>query len=126
MIMQRLQSLATTATLNPNNFWAGSAFEYLKGPAFIAIALYSITTQALSGVLSAAYIGSNLIAEEYTVPNQDPAIWGANLPQIQNAFYLTGGGNGGDRIVNTLRNPTGGTVVTQGTAIITPAGRGRR
>jgi hypothetical protein len=126
MIISKLSSLATTATLNPNNIWAGSAFEYLKGPAFVAVALYSITTQALSGTLTSMFIGSNLIAEEFTVWNKDPAIFGKNMPEVQNDFVLTGGGMGGDRIVNTLRNPTAGTVVTSATAIITPAGGGRR
>jgi hypothetical protein len=126
MIISRLSSLTTGTTLNPNNVWSGSAFEYLKGPAFVAIAMYSITTQALSGVLTSCFIGAALIAEEFTVFNKDPAIWGKNIPEGQNDFILTGGGNGGDRIVNTLRNPTGGTVVTSSTAIITPASGGRR
>lgn len=126
MIISRLSSLTTGTTLSPNNVWSGSAFEYLKGPAFVAIAMYSITTQALSGVLTTCMIGANLIAEEFTVWNKDPAIWGKNMPEVQNDFVITGGGNGGDRVVNTLRNPTGGTVVTSSTAIITPAGGGGR
>jgi hypothetical protein len=116
--------LTTGTTLNPNNVWAGSAYEYLKGPAFVAIALYSVTTQALSGLLTSCFIGGSLIAEEFTVVNHDPAIWGKNSPDVSNDFYLTGGGGGGDRIVNTLRNPTGGTVAAKGIAIITPQ-RGR-
>ena len=126
MIISKLPSLTTGTTLNPNNIWSGSAFEYLKGPAFVAVALYTITTQALSGTLTSMFIGSNLIAEEFTVWNKDPAIFGKNMPEVQNDFALTGGGVGGDRLVNTLRNPTGGTVVTSATAIITPAGGGRR
>lgn len=126
MIISRLSSLTTGTTLNPNNVWSGSAFEYLKGPAFIALALYSITTQALSGTLASVFLGANLLAEEFTVWNKDPAIWGKNTPEVQNDFVITGGGMGGDRIVTTLRNPTAGTVVTSSTAIITPAGGGRR
>jgi hypothetical protein len=126
MIIRKTSSLTTGTTLSPNNVWAGSAYEYLKGPAFVAIALYSITTQALSGLLTTCFIGGSLIAEEYTVSNHDPAIWGKNSPDVQNDFYLTGGGNGGDRIVNQLRNPTGGTVAFDATAIITPAGGRRR
>lgn len=126
MIISKLPSLTTGTTLNPNNIWSGSAFEYLKGPAFVAIALYTITTQALSGTLASIFIGSNLIAEEFTVWNKDPAIWGKNQPEVQNDFVVTGGGMGGDRIVTTLRNPTAGTLVTSATAIITPAGGRRR
>lgn len=126
MIISKLPSLTTGTTLNPNNVWAGSAFEYLKGPAFVALSLYTVTTQALSGLLSSCFIGANLLAEEFTVWNKDPAIWGKNHPETQNDFVLTGGGMGGDRIVNTLRNPTAGTLVCSATAIITPAGGGRR
>jgi hypothetical protein len=126
LIISRNGSLATVTTLNPNNVWSGSAFEYLKGPAFVSLAVISITTQALSGLLSACYVGAALIAEEYTCPNVDPAIFGLNTPQMANNFFITAGGNGGDRLVNTLRNPTGGTVPYQATALITPVGRGRR
>jgi hypothetical protein len=43
---------------------------------------------------------------------------------MANDFYLQAGGVGGDRIVNTLRNPTGGTVAYDGIAVITPMGNG--
>jgi hypothetical protein len=126
MIIKRNGSLTTGTTLNPNNVWSGSAFEYLKGPAIIAIGLMSPTTFALSGLLSACYVGSALIAEEYTVPNIDPAIFGRNNAIMANDFYIQAGGNGGDRIVSTLRNPTGGTVAYDAIAMITPVGGGRR
>jgi len=124
MIIKRNGSLKTGTTLNPNNVWSGSAFEYLKGPAIIQIGLMSPTTFALSGLLSACYVGSNLIAEEYVVPNIDPAIFGRNNAIMANDFYLQAGGLGGDRIVSTLRNPTGGTVAYDGIAVITPMGNG--
>jgi len=126
MIIKRNGTLATVSTLNPNNVWSGSAFEYLKGPAIVSIGLISITTQALSGLLSAAYVGAALIAEEYTVPNQDPAIFGENTAQLANNFYIQAGGNGGDRLVNTLRNPTAGGIAYDAIALITPVGGGRR
>jgi len=126
VIIKRNGSLATTATLNPNNVWAGSAFEYLKGPALVAIGIISPTTAALAGLLSACYIGAALIAEEFTVPNVDPAIYGLNTAQLANNFYISAGGMGGDRIVNTLRNPTAGTVAYDAIAMITPVGGGGR
>lgn len=126
MIIKRTSSLTNGATLNPNNVWAGSAFEYLKGPAFVSIGIMSITTQALSGLLSACYIGAALIAEEFTVPNHDPAIYGDNTPHLADAFYITGGGMGGDRLVNTLRNPTAGAIAYEAIALIQPVGGGRR
>jgi hypothetical protein len=53
MIISRTATLATGVTLNPNNVWSGSAFEYLKGPAFVNIGIISQSTQALKGLLSA-------------------------------------------------------------------------
>lgn len=126
MLIRRTTSLANGATLSPNNVWAGSAYEYLPGPAFVAIALNSLTTQALAGLLSIFTIGGFTICEEYTVPNQDPAIYGRNVPEVQNSFMLTGGGGQNARIVSTLRNPTAGTIAYDGTAIITPGRGGRR
>lgn len=126
MIIKKTSSLATGVSLNPNNIWSGSAFEYLKGPALVNIGLVSITTQALSGLLSSCFVGAALIAEEFTVPNIDPAIAGWNTPMLQQNTYIAAGGNGGDRIVNTLRNPTAGTIAFDAVALITPVGGGRR
>lgn len=126
MIISRTASLGAGLSLNPNNVWSGSAFEYLKGPALVSIGIISQTTQALKGLLTAAYIGAALIAEEFEVPNQDPAIFGESTPQLANNFYITGGGNGGDRLVNTLRNPTAGAITYYALALITPVGGGGR
>lgn len=125
MIIKRDGSLLTTATLNPNNVWSGSAFEYLRGPSYVNIGIITATTNALSGLLSACYVGPALVAEEFVVPNVDPAIFGLNTPQLANNFYLQAGGNGGDRLVNTLRNPTAGTLAYDAIAQIVPSGGGR-
>lgn len=121
MIIKRDGSLTTGTTVASNNVWTGSAFEYLRGPSFVQIGL--ITPGAAGGLLSACYIGSNLIAEEYTVPFSDPAVRGTNYPMIAEAYLINGGGVAQDRLVSTLRNPTGGTLAYSGVAIITPAGR---
>lgn len=126
MIILRTGSLTTGTALNPNNVWSGSAFEYLKGPAFVSIGIISQTTQALKGLLTSCYIGANLIAEEFEVPNVDPAIAGWNSPMNQQNVYIQAGGLGGDRLVNTLRNPTAGTVAYNAVAIVQPAGGRRR
>ena len=126
MIISKTSTLANGATLNPNNVWAGSAYEYLKGPAIVSVGLITTTTQALKGLVSACYVGSMLIAEEYELPNIDPAIAGWNTPMMSQNVYIQAGGNGGDRLVSTLRNPTAGTIAYNGTAIVTPAGGGRR
>lgn len=126
MIILRTGSLTTGTSLNPNNVWSGSAFEYLKGPAFVSIGIISQTTQALKGLLTSMYIGAALVAEEFEVPNVDPAIAGWNTPMNQQNVYIQAGGLGGDRLVNTLRNPTAGTIAYNAVAIIQPAGGRRR
>jgi hypothetical protein len=126
MIIDKTFSLATGVALNPNNVWAGSAFEYLKGPALVSIGIISTTTQALKGLLTSCFVGNQLIAEEFEVPNVDPAIMGLNSPMLSNNLYIQAGGNGGDRLVNTLRNPTAGTIVGNAVALVTPVGGGRR
>lgn len=126
MIIKREGSLTTGTALNPNNLWSGSAFEYLRGPSYVSVGLSSLTTRALAGLLTAFYIGANLIAEEHTMPNTDPAIFGLDAAQLQNNFYIQAAGNGGDRLVTTVRNPTAGTVAFNGVVQIVPAGGGRR
>ncbi|HET8777486.1 MAG TPA: hypothetical protein VFN76_07480 [Candidatus Limnocylindria bacterium] len=124
MIIKRDGSLLTATVLNPNNIWSGSAFEYLRGPSFVSIGL--ITPGAAGGLLAAQYVGSNLIAEEFEVPFSDPAVRGTDYPMIPEAYLIQAGGAGGDRLVTTLRNPTGGTLAYSAVAVITPAGAGRR
>lgn len=124
MIIKRDGSLLTVTALNPNNIWSGSAFEYLRGPSFVSIGL--ITPGAAGGLLAAQYVGSNLIAEEFQVPFSDPAVRGTDYPMIAEAYLMQMGGLGGDRLVTTLRNPTGGTLTYSAVAMIQPSGGGRR
>jgi hypothetical protein len=124
MIIKRDGSLTTGTSLNPNNVWAGSAFEYLRGPSFVSIGI--ITPGSAGGLLAAQYVGANLIAEEFEVPFSDPAVRGTDYPMIAEAYLMQAGGNGGDRLVTTLRNPTGGTLTYSAVAMLQPAGGGRR
>lgn len=124
MLIKRDGSLTTGIALNPNNVWAGSAFEYLRGPSFLNVGI--ITPGAAGGLLTAMYVGAALIAEEFEVPFSDPAVRGTDYPMIQEAYLVQAAGTGGDRLVNTLRNPTGGTLTYSAVAQITPAGGGRR
>lgn len=123
MIISRNGSLLTTASLSPNNVWAGSAFEYLKGPSYVTIGI--ITPGTAGGLLAAQYIGASLIAEEFLVPFRAPTVDGPSQPVIPGDMFLQMAGVGGDRLVTTLRNPTGGTLTYNALALITPAG-GRR
>jgi len=124
MLIKRDGTLTTLTALNPNNIWAGSAFEYLRGPSLISIGV--VTPGAAGGLLTACYVGSALIAEEFEVPFNDPAVRGTDYPMIPESYLLQAGGNGGDRLVNTLRNPTGGSLTYSAVALITPAGGRRR
>lgn len=124
MIIRKNGSLLTVTALNPNNIWSGSAFEYMKGPSFINVGL--MTPGTAGGLLAAQYIGNALIAEEHEVPFAAPTVWGSNQPDIPALMYMQFGGMGGDRLVTTLRNPTGGTLAYTALAIIQPAGGGRR
>lgn len=122
MLIKRVGTLTTGQTLNPNNIWSGSAFEYLKGPSFVSIGI--ITPGTSGGLLSAMYVGSALIAEEFEVPFRAPTVDGPNQPETDE-LYIQAGGIGGDRLVNTLRNPTAGSLTYSALALIQPAG-GRR
>jgi len=123
MMIKRVGSLTTGTTLNPNNVWSGSAFEYLRGPSFVSIGI--LTPGTAGGLLSAMYVGSALIAEEFEVPFRAPTVDGPNQPETDELF-LQAGGLGGDRLVTTLRNPTGGTLAYSALALIQPAGGRRR
>lgn len=123
MIIHRNGSLLTAVTLSPNNVWSGSAFEYLRGPSFISIGI--MTPGTAGGLLAAQYVGAALIAEEFLVPFKAPTVDGSSQPQMEDMF-IQAGGVGGDRLVTTLRNPTGGTLTYVAMAMIQPAGGGRR
>lgn len=124
MIIKRDGTLNAGVTLSPNNLWSGSAFEYLRAPSLVSIAI--ITPAAAGGLLSAFYCGGALIAEEYVVPTDNRGAAAGAGPLASDDFYIAAGGNAGDRLVSTLRNPTGGNLTYSGVAVITPAGRGRR
>lgn len=124
MLIKRDGSLLTATALNPNNVWAGSAFEYLPGPTFINLGI--ITPGAAGGLLAAQYVGAQLIAEEFIVPFSDPAVRGTNYAMVPEAYLMQMAGNVNQRLVTTLRNPTGGTLTYSAVAQLTPARGGRR
>lgn len=123
MFIKRTGSLTTGTSLSPNNVWAGSAFEYLQGPSFVSAGI--MTPGTAGGLLSAFYVGNALIAEEFEVPFRAPTVDGPNQPDTDELF-MQAAGVGGNRVVNTLRNPTGGTLTYSALMLIQPAGGGRR
>lgn len=124
MMIKRDGSLTTGTSLNPNNIWSGSAFEYLRGPSLVSLGI--VTPAAAGGLLSAFYCGSALIAEEYVVPTDNRGAAAGAGPLGSDDFYLQAAGMAGDRLVSTLRNPTGGTLTYSAVALITPVNGGRR
>lgn len=106
------------------NIWAGSVFEYARSNGLISIGLISPETAAAgpanAGLLATINIGADVVAEEFGVPTLDPAILGYNLPIIPDQFYFQDAAAQGDRIVTSVRNPTGGALAFAGVAIFTP------
>jgi hypothetical protein len=117
-------SLLTATTLTPNNLWSGSAYEYLGGPSLISIAI--VTPAAAGGLLSSTTVGGVTIAEEYLVPTDNRGAAAGAGPLASDDFQIQAAGNIMQRIVSTLRNPTGGTLTYSAVCIVTPVGGGRR
>jgi hypothetical protein len=124
MMIKRDGSLLTATALNPNNIWAGSAYEYLGGPSLISIGV--ITPAAAGGLLSSTTVGGVTIAEEYLVPTDNRGAAAGAGPLASDDFQIQAAGGAMQRIVSTLRNPTGGTLTYSAVAIITPVGNGGR
>lgn len=114
--------LATVTTVA--NIWAGSVFEYARTNGLVSIGLISPETAAAgpaAGLLGTINIGADVVAEEFPIPYKDPATAGGNYPVIPDDFYFQDAAAAGDRIVTTVRNPTGGTLAYSGIMIFTPA-----
>jgi hypothetical protein len=121
-VIKKDGSLAAGLSLTPNNIWAGSAFELLPWAASISIAI--VTPAAAGGLLTACYVGGALIAEEYVVPADNRGAAAGAGPIIPDDYLIQAGGAAGMRLVNTLRNPTGGALTYSAVAIIMPYGGG--
>lgn len=121
-IMVKSADLATTLTVA--NIWAGSVFEYARSNGLVSIGLVSPETAAAgpaAGLLAVINIGADVVAEEFAVPYLDPATAGRNYPVIPDDFYFQDAAAQGDRIVTSVRNPTGGTLAYAAIAIFTPS-----
>lgn len=106
MIIKRDGSIAAGNALTPNNIWAGSAFEYLRGPAFLSFGIVCVgaTAAATNNLMIGITVGAALVAEEYEAPGVVNAVRGVTYPQIAEAFLVQAAGTGGDRLVTTARN----------------------
>lgn len=107
--------------VNPN-IWAGSVFEYARTNGLLSIGLVQPETSAagpMSGLLAVINVGADVVAEEFTIPSKNPIE--SNAPVIPDDFYFQDAAAQGDRIVTSVRNPTGGALAFCGIAIFTPA-----
>jgi hypothetical protein len=105
------------------NVWAGSVFEYARSNGLLSLGIIMPETAAAgpaAGLLATINVGADVVAEEFPLPTVDPAIVGRNAPIIPDDFWFQDAAAQGDRIVTSIRNPTGGALAFYGVAIFTP------
>lgn len=105
------------------NIWAGSVFEYARSNGLLSIGIVQPEAAAAgpaAGLLATINVGADVVAEEFPLASADPAILGRNAPMIPDDFYFQDAAAQGDRIVTSIRNPTGGALAFYGVAIFTP------
>lgn len=106
-----------------SNIWAGSVFEYARTNGLLSMGVVMPETAAAgpaAGLLATINVGADVVAEEFPLPTLDPAIMGRNSPIIPDDFWFQDAAAQGDRIVTSIRNPTGGALAYYGVAIFTP------
>lgn len=103
------------------NIWAGSVFEYARSNGLLSIGLIQPETSAagpVAGLLATINVGADVVCEEFAIPSKNPIE--GNAPIIPDDFYFQDAAAQGDRIVTSIRNPTGGALAFSGIAIFTP------
>lgn len=106
------------------NVWAGSVFEYARSNGLVSMGIIMPETAAAgpaAGLLATINVGSDVVAEEFPLPTLDPAIVGRNAPLIPDDYWFQDAAAQGDRLVTSIRNPTGGALAFYGVLIFTPA-----
>lgn len=103
-------SVAAGAT-NPNVI-TGSAFEFARTRQIVSLG----TAQSATGMFVTLQSGAEIVAEE-----MEPPIL-TRYPIIPDEMYFSDVVEVGDRIIQRVRNPTGGTVVVRSALQYTPAG----
>lgn len=121
-VMVRTADVATTVTVA--NIWSGSVFEYCRTNGFLSIGIISPETAAAGpsnvGLLATINVGSDVVAEEFGVAVKPITVAPSNLPVIPDDFVFQDAAAAGDRIVTSVRNPTGGSLAYSAIAIFTP------
>lgn len=118
-----VRSADVSAATTVANVWAGSVFEYARSNGLLSIGLVMPETAAAgpaAGLLATINVGSDVVAEEFPMMTLDPTVVGYNAPVIPDHFWFQDAAAQGDRIVTSVRNPTGGALAYYAVAIFTP------
>lgn len=105
--IQREVSVAAGAV--NDNLLSGSAFEFLRRPSMVSIAVVASATGGFATIQS----GADIVAEEF------PPLVKTSMPTIPDDFAFSDYGAPGDRLVVRARNPTGGALTFRVIAQIT-------
>jgi hypothetical protein len=107
-VIQKEVSLAAGAV--NDNLLSGSAFEYVRQPGVVSIAVVAAAT----GTFVTIQAGPTLILEE------SPPLVRTGFPVIPDDFYYQSAVVPGDRLVVRCRNPTAGAIIVRTIAQIAP------
>jgi len=95
------QVVATTVIVQ--NFLAGSAFEFARGPGIMSAGVAGSAT----GFIDNIQAGPDIVAEAFAAPIL------TRYPIVPDEFYFTDVVEQGDRIVERVQNTTGGNIVAR-------------
>jgi hypothetical protein len=101
---------AVAAGLVNDNIFSGSAFEYVRQPGVVSIAVVASAT----GGFVTIQAGPTLILEE------SPPTVKTSMPVVPDDFLYQAAVVPGDRLVLRARNPTGGALTFRAVAQISP------
>lgn len=108
--MPTIQREVTVAAGAVNdNLLSGSAFEFLRRPSLVSLAVVASATGGFCTFQS----GADVVAEEF------PPLVKTTMPTVPDDFVFSDYGAPGDRLVLRARNPTGGAITFRTIAQIT-------
>lgn len=103
------ETIVAAGAVNDNLF-SGSAFEYVRSPGVVSIAVVASVT----GGFVTIQAGPTLILEE------SPPTVKTSMPVVPDDFLYQAAVVPGDRLVLRARNPTGGAVTFRAVAQVAP------
>lgn len=104
-----VREVSVAAGATDRNLFAGSAYEFANRNRVVSIGV----TAAATGTFATLQSGPDIVAEEFA-----PIVRTA-MPIIPDDFYFNDVMGIGDRLVLSVRNPTGGAVVHRAVANLT-------